>query len=161
MTDARFPERWLNDRRLLRLSDRDHRTFVTSLVWSVSNRTDGQLEHDDLDLIPGCRPESAAALVKAGLWTAQHSTFQIVDFANTQTSSHDLEVLDNVRRHNREAQKKARDKKRDSKPDVSMTDQPDDIGQARPGQAPTSGPSTERDDEYKGGPVAWNKAGAA
>jgi len=31
MTDARFPERWLNDRRVLRLSDVDFRTFVTTL----------------------------------------------------------------------------------------------------------------------------------
>jgi hypothetical protein len=39
MTDARFPERWLNDRRLLRLSDAAFRLFVISLTWSVSNRT--------------------------------------------------------------------------------------------------------------------------
>jgi hypothetical protein len=43
VTDARFPERWLNDRRV--------RLFVISLTWSVSNRTDGDLYDDDLLLI--------------------------------------------------------------------------------------------------------------
>jgi hypothetical protein len=38
MTDARFPERWLQDRRVLRLSDVGFRLFTLSLAWSVSNR---------------------------------------------------------------------------------------------------------------------------
>jgi hypothetical protein len=60
VTDARFPERWLNNRRVLRLSDRAFRLFVISLTWSVSNRTDGELyDDDDLLLIP--RVDLAAA----------------------------------------------------------------------------------------------------
>jgi len=50
VTDARFPERWLNDRRVLRLSDPAFRLFVIPLTWSVSNRTDGDLYDDDLRL---------------------------------------------------------------------------------------------------------------
>ncbi len=52
MTDARIPDRWLSDRRLQRLSDVHFRAFITSLVWSVSNRTNGVIEPEDLRLIP-------------------------------------------------------------------------------------------------------------
>ena len=41
MTDARFPDRWLSDRRLQRLSDGHFRAFITSLAWSVTNRAEG------------------------------------------------------------------------------------------------------------------------
>jgi hypothetical protein len=70
MTDARFPERWLNDRRLLRLSDAAFRLFVVSLTWSVSNRTDGELDASDLALMPGIDPTAAGELARAGLWMA-------------------------------------------------------------------------------------------
>ena len=40
MTDARLPERWLNDRRLQRHSADHYRAFVNALLWSVANRTD-------------------------------------------------------------------------------------------------------------------------
>jgi len=43
-TDARVPDRWLSDRRLQRLSDAHFRAFITSLVWSVSNRTKRVIE---------------------------------------------------------------------------------------------------------------------
>jgi hypothetical protein len=44
VTDARFPDRWLSDKRIQRLSDGHFRSFITSLVWSVTNRTDGVTE---------------------------------------------------------------------------------------------------------------------
>ncbi|GAB4082092.1 hypothetical protein G3R41_08770 [Modestobacter muralis] len=119
MTDARFPERWLNDKRVVRLNDSAFRTFVTTLAWSVSNRTDGVIELDDLDLIHGADPAAAQALFAAGLWSpvpgdrpgdghqgTSPSRVRIEVFAETQTSSHELEVLENVRRRDRE--KKAR-----------------------------------------------------
>ena len=74
MTDARFPERWLNDRRVLRLPDDAFRLFVLSLAWSVANRTDGVLKDDDLPLIPGYSPEPAAALTSAACGSGNTDT---------------------------------------------------------------------------------------
>lgn len=56
MTDARFPERWLNDRRVMRLSPDAFRTFVIALTWSVANRTDGVITDDDMPFLPGVSP---------------------------------------------------------------------------------------------------------
>ena len=56
MTDTRIPEWWLTDRRILRLSPSAFRTLVMVYVWTVSNRTDGLVELDDVDLIPGADP---------------------------------------------------------------------------------------------------------
>jgi hypothetical protein len=67
MTDARFPERWLNDRRVLRLPDDAFRLFVLSLAWSVANQTDGRIYDDDLALIPASSAGSGQ-LAKSGLW---------------------------------------------------------------------------------------------
>lgn len=101
MTDARFPERWLNDRRVLRLSDVDFRTFVTTLVWSVANRTDGRLEPDDLALLPGAR-DAAPRLTQAGLWETTNGTVTIIDYDDTQTSSEQFDAIDERRRRDRE-----------------------------------------------------------
>lgn len=139
MTDARFPDRWLNDRRLSRLSDADFRSFVTALTWSVSNRTDGRIEADDLALIPGFREQSIAGLTSAGVWTYEADCWQIEEFSTTQTSKTQLEGLDHKRHQDRErqARKRARDQgqepppSRDSRPDVTRDTK------ARPGQAST------------------------
>jgi hypothetical protein len=112
MTDARLPERWLNDRRVVRLSDGAFRTFVTSLVWSVANRTDGVIEGDDLDLVHGASRDKVPELVAAGLYEPAGSVHLIVDFAATQTSRDELLRLENVRRQERE--KKARQRARKS-----------------------------------------------
>lgn len=101
MTDARFPERWLNDRRVLRLADAEFRTFVTTLAWSVSNRTDGAISTDDLCFVLGSSVGSAPGLVRAALWTLQDNGWHINDYATTQTSAHELEILDNYRRTER------------------------------------------------------------
>jgi hypothetical protein len=108
MTDARLPERWLNDRRLLRLSDENFRSFVMALVWSVSNRTDGCIEPEDLALIPTFVVGASDALVKAGLWTRLDYGWRINDFGITQTSRNDLEVLENNRRRDREKKSRQR-----------------------------------------------------
>jgi hypothetical protein len=60
MTDARFPERWLNDRRVLRLPDDAFRLFVLSLAWSVANQTDGRIYDEDQALVPPARPAAAS-----------------------------------------------------------------------------------------------------
>jgi hypothetical protein len=105
MTDARYPDRWLNDRRIVRLSDRAHRMLVTSLTWSVSNRTDGLIAHDDLPLLPCGDGDVAGDLVKAGLWEVTPEGWRIIDFDETQTTRQELAAADAARR-------KARDKKR-------------------------------------------------
>jgi hypothetical protein len=104
VTDARFPERWLNDRRVLRLSDDAFRLFVLSLVWSVANKTDGRIYDDDLPLIPG-NGAGVGQLAKSGLWERTADYWLIGEFEDTQTTSADLEHLAVQRR-------KTRDRKR-------------------------------------------------
>lgn len=142
MTDTRFPERLLTDRRLL-LLDVEHRwSWVVAMIWSVSNRTDGRILPEELGLVPGFTAGSVPALVGAGLWKPARKGWLMVDFATTQTSAHELEVLENVRRNNREAKARERARKLANKPkgqsasqqDVSMTRQADDTGQDRTGR---------------------------
>jgi hypothetical protein len=140
MTDARFPERWLNDRRILRLPDDAFRMFVTGLAWSVSNRTNGVIFDDDLELLPRVTPPAAAHLAAAGLWTRQEDGgfWVIADFGGTQTTREQLEATELAR-------KKARDKKRKQRaaaapsPGTSPGTTQARPGQARKGQAGTEG----------------------
>jgi hypothetical protein len=106
VTDARLHERFLTDRRVRRLSDTEFRLYVVALVWSVANRTDGVIHDDDLALLPDVDPAAAAALVKAELWHRERGRWRMDRFAAEQTSRHELEVLENVRKRDRE--KKAR-----------------------------------------------------
>lgn len=110
MTDARFPERWLSDRRIIRLSDSAHRLFVTGLAWSASNRTDGLIEAADLPLIHGVDPSRATELTSAGLWKRVTEGWLAVDFRNTQTTRAQLDGLDHKRDMDRE--RKARERAR-------------------------------------------------
>jgi hypothetical protein len=110
VTDARMPERWLNDRRLLRLSGDGWRLHMTAIMWSVANRTDGVLDDADLALVPGVDPGRTAELVKVGLWLHRQDRWIIRDFYDTQTSSSELAILENLRR--REREKKARQRAR-------------------------------------------------
>jgi hypothetical protein len=106
--DARFPERWLNDRRVLRLSDAAFRLFVCGLAWSVANKTDGYLSDEDLALIPGVNLEAAAALYDAELWWGHMHGAQITVFEETQTSRDDLETLARGRRTQRDKKRRQR-----------------------------------------------------
>ena len=133
MTDARFPERWLNDRRVLRLSDAAFRLFVCGLAWSVANKTDGYLSDEDLALIPGVNLEAAEALYDAELWWGHMHGAQITVFEETQTSRADLAVLANARRRQRD--KKRRQRAKAVPGDVPGHSSGDSTrtGQARPG----------------------------
>jgi hypothetical protein len=153
MTDARFPERWLNDRRLLRLSDAAFRLFVISLTWSVSNRTDGVLDTGDLTLIPGVNPAAAGELARAGLWMAGGSPsptaapWLIIEFASTQTSSSELQILTNARRREREKKRRQRARVLGDVPgEVSPGTAQDRLGQARRPKVKSTGfqPSSAR-----------------
>jgi hypothetical protein len=107
MTDARFPERWLNDRRVLRLPDDAFRLFVMSLAWSVANQTDGRVYDDDLALIPASASGSGQ-LAKAGLWERVADYWLITVFEETQTTRDDLQVLANARRRKRDQMRRRR-----------------------------------------------------
>jgi hypothetical protein len=137
MTDARFPERWLIDRRLLGLSDAAFRAFVVSLAWSVGNRTEGVLDGEDLRLIPDVDSDRVAELVAAGLWVAEREHWQIRDFDATQTGRGELERLESLRK--KQTEKKRRQRSRGtSRGTPSRVTVPGDgtrTGQARPGQA--------------------------
>lgn len=133
MTDARLPERWLNDRRLQRLSAEHYRTYVNCLLWAVSNRTDGHIEREDLALIPHWSANAAQAFVDAHLFTPTADGWLIADYASTQTARDELEVLDNMRARDREKKAAARARKVAGTPDFPR-DGPGDVPGDGPGE---------------------------
>jgi hypothetical protein len=143
MTDARLPERWLNDRRVIRLTDGAFRTFVTSLVWSVANRTDGVIDPDDLDLVHGASRDKVPELVAAGLYEPAGSVHLIVDFAATQTSRDELRILENVRRQDREKKARQRARKSEESEHLSPGMSP---GTPSPGTVPGDRAGQDRQD---------------
>lgn len=148
MTDLRVPERYLTNRQVMRLAPPDFMAFVMAGLWSVSNRTDGQVDVDDLELIPRFAPASTTALVEAGLWKRHAGGWLIVDFERDQTSRSDLEVLDNARTADRDKKRRARAEKREKAASAGLS--PGRVpgtaqartGQDRPGQDRTEVPVT-------------------
>lgn len=126
MTDARFPERYLSDRRVLRLTADEFRGWSFATIWSVSNRTDGVILGDELPLIPFMKAETAQKLAACGLWATTDDGWIIADFPDTQTSRHDLEVLDNMRRAQREKKQRQRAAKSGGASTPSFSDVPGD-----------------------------------
>jgi hypothetical protein len=131
MTDARFPERWLSDRRIMRLTPPAFRTFVLALAWSAGNRTDGAVSRDDLPMIPAAMAGHASELVRAGLWHVTRDGWQIDGFDLTQTTREQLEHLDRARVLARDRKRRQRARQANVTRDVPA----DNTGQARPGQA--------------------------
>ncbi|MDM7856630.1 hypothetical protein [Cellulomonas alba] len=133
MTDARLPERWLNDRRFMRLSDAAWRLYTLALMWSVANRTDGLLECDDLNLLHRVDPRNAAALVDAGVWepTAQPRGWRIVGFDETQSTSQVLAAAEHARRIERDRKRQQRARRATSSknpsPPAVTADVPQDV----------------------------------
>ncbi len=136
MVDARLPERYLSDRRILRLTDSERSSLFIATLWAVSNRTDGRIERADLDLIPMFRSAAVNTLVIHGLWLPDgEDAWTIADYSRDQTTRHEFEVLENNRR--RERTKKARQRARQSVPgDVPPGQSP---GTAQEGQARQEG----------------------
>jgi hypothetical protein len=104
--DARYPERYLHDRRISRLTDAEHRAYVLALVWSVANRTDGAISVDDLDALPkAVTRETLDGLKRAELVTEQlvggDLVWLLTDYRETQTTRAELESLDAARRAKR------------------------------------------------------------
>ena len=148
MTDMRMPEKWLHDRRIQRLSDGHFRSFVNALMYSVSNRTDGVVEPEDLALIPGFAAGAVQAFVDARLWAPRApSGWAIVDFKTTQTSRRDLEQLENIRRADRERKARKRAERAAATPDSEAG--PGDVSADIPGDA-SGGQSTWTTQDRKG-----------
>lgn len=144
MTDARFPERWLNDRRVMRLSDGAFKLFVCSLAWSVGNRTDGVIEQADVELIPGYQPHNADELSVSGLWQLGDSDrYEITVYEDTQTSRAQLEAADRKRAGDRERQARHRLAQRDQSRDVTRDVTRENKGQDRPVTGQASVPATQ------------------
>ncbi len=137
MTDARFPDRWLSDRRIMRLTAEHFRSFMTSLAWSVTNRTDGFIHPDDLGLIPHFSAGAPKAFVAAGLWSPLDKGWVITEFQMTQTTREQLAQLDAARVKERE--KKARQRAAKAAASTSTDepvprDVPQDVPQEYTGQ---------------------------
>lgn len=135
MTDARFPERLLSDRRVLRLSAEEYRGWSIATIWSVSNRTDGLILVEDLPLVPFMTTAIAEKLETAGLWAKAPGGWQLADFHRDQTSRSDLEVLERARKADREKKQRQRSQKKESR-GLSPGHVPG-TAQARTGQART------------------------
>lgn len=125
MTDARLPERWLVDRRFNRLTDKDYRSFMQLLVWTVSNRTDGYVESDDLAAVPHYDPASTHRLIVAGLLEdADDDRFYIVDYPKHQSTRAQLEAGDANRLKEAERKRNQRARGNRDKPRQATDDSP-------------------------------------
>ena len=156
MTDVRLPERWLMDRRVMRLNSAEFRAFVLGYLWSVSNRTDGFIDREDLHLVPGMTGQIVAILVSIKLWAAEADGWRLIDFDATQSSKHDLETLENARRADRE--KKARYRASTKSPVVFSSapgDSPGDVSQGQHRQARQARDNRQVRDKTSADPMSW------
>lgn len=148
MTDARYPERWMHDRRITRLSDRAHRAYVVSLAYGVANRTDGVVHLADLRDLPRYVEDEVPRLTEAGLWEPldDGTGYRVLDFLETQSSRAELEAADAARIAARKKKAKQRAAaKGGTCPAVPGDVSGDSTGQAsaRPGQALVEEPPTQ------------------
>lgn len=167
MADARFPGRWINDRRVMGLEPVHFKCFVVSLAWSVENRTDGVILLDDLDFIPRFDASSVTAFVAGGLWLETSANeWLIAEYAVTQTTKSEFVVLENARK--REREKKARQRQRgrdaanpvprDVPGDMSPGTAQDRQGQARTGKRlPRAASSSDLEQQFNRAYIHWPK----
>jgi hypothetical protein len=143
MTDARLPERWITDRRVLLASPQAWRLYTLSLMYSVANRSDGLLLPDDLQLIPTVDPDCAAELVKLGLWERCRGGWRVADFAATQSSRDELDQLERIRAADREKKRRQR-----------LTPSPG----PSPGQSPGTAQAGRQERQRQAGAAGWREA---
>lgn len=147
MTDARFPERWLNDRRILTLTSDNFRGFMLSLAWCASNRTDGVIGRHDTALMPWLTADTPNRLVTSGLWTALSDGWLVDGYTVHQSTRSQLESAEEARAKDRERKRHERERSRlksagqpgvhpDVPPDVHTDVRPESTrpGQDRPGE---------------------------
>lgn len=154
MTDARLPETLLNNVRVRKLPDGPWRSYTYSLMWAVSNRTDGFIRPDDIEHIPMFRDGHQSNLVEAGLWVKWGKGWYIDRFDLDQTTRAQLDAADVARAKAREKkaeQRRRREATREESPsdlDVPGDVPGDNTGQDsdRTGQASYKGTTPETDD---------------
>lgn len=148
--DSRYPCHYLTDRRVQRLSDGAHRTFVTATAWCVDNRTDGDVPAEDLDLIPRAKAEHMAELVKWGLASVTDDGWVLTEYGKSQTSAVQIEAALEARRaSDRERQAKARAKKKPRADPDSPSEEQGSRRQSRDGHV-TNGGEERRGEERRG-----------
>ena len=108
MTDARLPESLLMDRNVNTLPAEAWRSYTHSLMWSVSNRTDGIILTGELGMIPMFRAGDEIILEKAGLWTRLDHVWKITRFELEQTTRQQLEASERGRLADRDRQRRHR-----------------------------------------------------
>lgn len=134
VVDARFPERWLNDKRIVRLSGDAFKLWGLAILYSVANRQEGFLNEGDLRYIHDVDVSRVFELEKAGLWSREGGGWWMAEYEDTQTSLAELDAAANARRAARE--KKARQRAR-TKQDGDPNLMSPGTSQARTGQART------------------------
>lgn len=139
MTDARFPERWLNDRRYMTLAPEQFRAFVLTMTWSVANKTNGVVTPIDLELMPWLGNGMVDLLVKRTVLSVHPDGWFIDEFLTTQTTRQQLEAAKHARELTKLRVRNHRDKHADET-DVTryvtedVTHDSTRTGQDRPGQ---------------------------
>lgn len=159
MTDCRMPERWLSDRRLLRLSGDAFKLLGIAMMFSVANRTDGVIDDDDVALLPGVDGAYFAELESNDLVECTPTGWFLLDFASTQTSREELEKNEESRRLDRERKARERAEKAAAKlPDDGLS------SAVSPGQSagrPTGHPRQGRQGKARQGKSPSGKAGVS
>ncbi|TFV66314.1 hypothetical protein E4P40_25490 [Blastococcus sp. CT_GayMR20] len=146
---------------------------MTALLWSVANRTDGRFEADDVELMPRANTADVVELLAAGVLTRDGSQLVLPDFAATQTSRDELEVLENARRRDREKKARQRAEKAGVPGDshsghppgrIPGTTQAGRQAGRQEGQEHLQDPEEEEVAvalaDYRGGPVEWSRGTA-
>lgn len=149
MTDSRFPERWILDRRLQQLTGDQFRAFVVSLTWFAHNRTDGVIVPNDLPLIPFLGLEDVEAFIANGLWKRRRVGWLILDYDATQSTSVDLDAADMKRAQDRERKRKARAEERARKAAETSTDESCPLDSPVDCPGPVRAPSSRTRDKDK------------
>lgn len=140
MTDARHPEKWLNNRRFLLLSGDAYKLHSFLMMYAVSNRTDGKLTQQDLALVRGVDTGKVPELEAAELLKWSRGKWVLTEYRDTQTSKSALDALDNQRRRDREKKRRKRDALRDAAAVAAGDDGvPEDES---PGTSPGASPGT-------------------
>lgn len=133
VVDARFPERWLNDTRITRLSGDAFKLFGLGLIFAVANKREGFLYEDDLEDIKRVDRSRIFELEQAGLWKRDGNGWRLDEYSETQTSLAELEASARARvlARDRKVRQRKKERAEDEGADGLMSRV---TSQARPGQ---------------------------